>query len=107
MDFGILGWWPDPATGARRRISGLLVTLCYSRYACLAVGLRQDLAALLDGLEVAWHFFGRVAHRLVLDNLTPAVTRADRYAPTLGRVFLEYAQYRGFVTDPTVPAQAT
>ena len=107
VDFGILGGWPDPATGARRRIAGLLVTLCYSRYACLAVSLRQDLAALLDGLEAAWHFFGGVVHRLVLDNLTPAVTRADRYAPTIDKVFLEYAQYRGFVVDPTVPAHAT
>ncbi len=102
VDFRILGWWPDPATGARRRISGLLVTLCYSRYACMAMSLRQDLAALLEGLEVAWHFFDGVVHRLVLDNLTPAVTRADRYAPTVDQVFLEYPQYRGFVVDPTV-----
>jgi IstB-like ATP binding protein len=30
--------------------------------------------------------------------------RADRDAPTIGRVFLEYAQYRGFVVDPRCPA---
>jgi transposase len=107
VDFGVLGLWTDPATGTRRRVSGLLVTLCHSRYACLAVSLRQDLGALLDGLEVAWTFFGGVVHRLVLDNLTPAVTKADRYTPTLGKVFLEYAQYRGFVVDPTVPVHPT
>jgi hypothetical protein len=33
--------------------------------------------------------------------------RADRDAPTIGRVFLEYAQYRGFVVDPAVPRHAT
>ena len=107
VDFGVLGLWPDPATGTRRRVSGLLVTLCHSRYACLAVSLRQDLGALLDGLEIAWTFFGGVVRRLVLDNLTPAVTKADRYTPTLGKVFLEYAQYRGFVVDPTVPVHPT
>ena len=107
VDFGVLGLWRDPATGTRRRVSGLLVTLCHSRYACLAVSLRQDLPALLDGLEVAWTFFGGVVARLVLDNLTPAVAKADRYTPTLGKVFLEYAQYRGFVVDQTVPAHPT
>ena len=107
VDFGVLGLWPDPATGTRRRVSGLLVTLCHSRYACLAVSLRQDLGALLDGLEIAWTFFGGVVRRLVLDNLTPAVTKADRYTPTLGKVFLEYAQYRGFMVDPTVPVHPT
>jgi len=107
VDFGVLGLWPDLATGTQRRVYGLLVTLCHSRYACLAVSLRQDLGALLDGLELAWTFFGGVVRRLVLDNLTPAITKADRYTPTVNKVFLEYAQYRGFVVDPTVPVHPT
>ncbi len=106
-DFGLLGLWTDPTTGQRRRVYGLLVTLCASRYAFLAVSLRQDLGALLNGLEAAWTFFGGVPRRLVIDNLKPAVTRADRYTPTIARVFLEYAQYRGFVVDPAVPRHAT
>lgn len=106
-DFGVLGQWPDPTTGRRRRMYGLLVTLACSRYAFLAITLRQDLPAVLDGLEAAWAFFGGVVRRLVVDNLTPAVTRPDRYTPTLNRVFLEYAQYRGFVVDPAVPAHPT
>jgi len=105
-DFGLLGLWTDPATARRHRIWGLLVTLCYSRYAFLAVSLRQDLAAVLDGLEAAWAFFAGVVHRLVIDNLKPAVRRADRYAPVLERVFLEYAQFRGFVVDPALPGHA-
>jgi transposase len=102
-DFGVMGHWPDPSTGRRRRVYGLLVTLCFSRYAFLAITLRQDLVAVLDGLEAAWAFFGGVVRRLVVDNLTPAVTRPDPYTPGLNRVFLEYAQYRGFVVDPAVP----
>jgi transposase len=69
-DFGALGHWPDPSTGRRRRVYGLPVTLCFSRYAFLAISLRQDLGAVLDGLEAAWAFFGGVVHRLVIDNLT-------------------------------------
>jgi len=107
VDFGLLGYWTDPATGRRRQVHGLLVTLCYSRYAFLHVTLRQDLPALLDGLEAAWAFFGGVVKRLVIDNLKPAVTTADRYTPVVDRVFLEYAQARGFVADPTVVRHPT
>lgn len=107
VDFGLLGLWTDPTTGLRRRVYGFLVTLGYSRYAFVWVCLRQDLQTVLDGLEAAWAFFGGVPRRLVVDNLKPVVTHADRYAPTIGRVFLEYAQYRGFVVDPAVPRHAT
>jgi hypothetical protein len=107
VDFGLLGLWLDPRSGQRRRVHGLLVTLCYSRYAFLWISLRQDLPAVLDGLEAAWVFFGGVVKRLVEDNLKPVVTRADRYTPGINRVFLEYAQFRGFVVDPAVVRHAT
>ncbi len=107
VDFGGLGLWFDPALERRRRVYGLLVTLCFSRYAFLAITLRQDLAAVLDGLEGAWMFFGGVVKRLVEDNLKPVVTRADRYASGIDRVFLEYAQFRGFVVDPAIVRHAT
>ena len=35
VDFGLLGLWLDPLTGQRRRVYGLLITLCFSRYAFL------------------------------------------------------------------------
>jgi transposase len=107
VDFGRLGLWLDPTIGRRRTVYGLLVTLCFSRYAFLWIALRQDLRAVLDGLEAAWVFFGGVVRRLVGDNLKPVVLRPDRYDPHLQRVFLEYAQYRGFVVDPAVPDHAT
>jgi transposase len=107
VDFGRLSRWLDPAIGRPRTVYGLLVTLCFSRYAFLWIALRQDLSAVLDGLEAAWVFFGGVVRRLVEDNLKPVVLRPDRYDPHLQRVFLEYAQYRGFVVDPAMPAHAT
>jgi hypothetical protein len=58
VEFGRLGWWIDPATRRRHLIHGLLVTLCFSRYAFLAVSLRQDLPAVLAGLEAAWRSSG-------------------------------------------------
>ena len=64
-------------------------------------------APVLEGLEAAWAFFGGVVKRLVVDNLKPAVTRPDRYTPQIDRVFLEYAQFRGFLVDPAVVRHAT
>ena len=107
IDFGLLGLWPDPAAGVRRRVYGLLVTLAFSRYAFVWIALRQDLVTVLAGLEAAWAFFQGVVRRVVVDNLKPVITRADRYAPQVDRVFLEYAQYRGFLVDPAVPRHAT
>jgi hypothetical protein len=52
-------------------------------------------------------FFGGVVQRVVEDNLKPVITRADRYAPVIDRVFLEYAQFRGFIVDPAVARHAT
>ncbi len=60
--------------------------LCFSRYAFLAISLQQDAAAVIDGLESAWVFFGGVVQRLVEDNLKPVVTRADRSADDRPRV---------------------
>ncbi len=107
VDFGRLGVWRDPITGRARTVYGLLVTLCFSRSAFLAISLRQDAAAVIDGLESAWVFFGGVVKRLVEDHLKPVVTRPERYTPTIDRVFLESAQDRGFVVDPAVVRHAT
>jgi hypothetical protein len=37
---------------------------------------------------------------VVPDNMSPVVARADAVNPRLTRQWLEYAQARGFVTDP-------
>ena len=49
-----------------------------------------------DDDDRAFWSFGGVPKTLVIDNLKPAVTRPDRYTPTLDRVFLEYANSLGF-----------
>jgi hypothetical protein len=102
VDFGRLGFVPDPETGKRRTVHALIVTLVHSRHQYVHVGHTQTLADLLEGLEDAWAFFGGVPARVVLDNLKAAVTKADRYDPVFARTFAEYAEYRGFVIDAAV-----
>jgi transposase len=106
VDFGRLGLVPDPATGRRRVLHALIVTLVHSRHQYVHVTHTQTLPDLLEGLEDAWTFFGGVPTRVVLDNLKAAVTKADRYDPVFQRTFAEYARYRGFVIDAAVPRHA-
>ncbi len=102
VDFGRLGLVEDRESGRQRVLHALVVTLRYSRYQHVWVTFRQDLSALVQGVEEAWLFFGGVTRRVVIDNLKSAVVKADRYAPLFQRTFLEYSQHRGFLLDPTV-----
>jgi transposase len=106
VDFGRLGRVPDPETGRERIAHALIVTLVHSRHQYVAVSFSQKLADVLEGLEDAWAFFGGVPARVVIDNLAPAVTKADRYDPIFQRTFAEYAHYRGFVIDAALPQHA-
>jgi transposase len=107
VDFGRLGLVPDPATGTRRVVHALLVTLVYSRHQYVHVTTSQRLPDLIAGLEDAWEAFGGVTARVVLDNLKAAVTKSDRYDPVFARTFAEYARHRGFVIDAAVVRHAT
>jgi hypothetical protein len=107
VDFGRLGLVPDPATGRRRLVYALIVTLVHSRHQYVHVTPSQKLADLIAGLEDAWEFFGGVVRRVVLDNLKAAVTKPDRYDPIFQRTFAEYARHRGFVIDAALPCHAT
>jgi transposase len=99
VDFGRLGVIDDPGAGRRRVLHVLVVTLVFSRHQYLYVTHAQKVTDLVDGLEEAWAFFGGCPRRVVIDNLKPAVIKADRYDPCFQRTFEEYARYRGFTID--------
>jgi hypothetical protein len=60
----------------------------------------QTTAAVLEGCEAAWEFFGGVFRVVVPDNPKALVITADPVQPRLNDDFLEYSQARGFVIDP-------
>jgi transposase len=100
LDFGRLGLVPDPETGRRRVAHALIFTAVYSRHMFVWLSFTQTLAAVIAGCEAAWAWFGGVFRVLIPDNLSPVIADADPVNPrfTLGR--LDYAQARGFSTDP-------
>jgi len=107
VDFGRLGLVADPETGRRRVAWALVVVLVFSRHQYVHITHSQKLPEVIDGLEDAWTSFGGVPRRLVIDNLKPAITKADPYDPIFQRTFEEYARHRGFVIDATRSADPT
>src|SRR5438093_3588375 len=75
VDFGRLGLVSDPATGRRRLVHALIVTLVRSRHQYVHVTTSQKLADLIAGLEDAWEFFGGVVRRVVLESSLETIRR--------------------------------
>ena len=99
VDFGYLGLIPA-GEGRRRKLQALVFTACFSRYLFVYLTFSMTLEEVIAGCEDAWEFFSGVFRVVVPDNMSPVVAKADAVNPRLTREWLEYAQARGFVTDP-------
>jgi transposase len=99
IDFGLMGRIRDE-DGKVRKLWALVVTLTASRYMFVWPLLTQTTAALCEGLDAAWRFFGGVPKRIVPDNMGAAVIAPDATSPRIQPSFLEYANQRGLFVDP-------
>ena len=99
IDYGEVGYVAT-TEGRRRKLWVLIVTLPMSRYEFVWPTFHQTVEALCEGLDAAWRFFGGVVKRVVLDNMSAAIVRADAKDPGVNPAFAEYAQARGFFVDP-------
>jgi transposase len=100
LDYGHLGSWTDPGSGASRRVWAFIMTLAFSRhlfcYPVLAMTQREFLSAHVAAFE----FFGGAPRRLVPDNLGSGILKADLYDPRLNRGYAELAWHYGCLVDP-------
>jgi hypothetical protein len=101
VDFFFGGRWFDPEVGRERRIYAFLMTLSHGRHQFLCPVLGEDGVAWLDGHVAAFAFSGGVPKRIVPDNLSAGVLRADRYDPRVNRAYGELARHYGCVIDPS------
>lgn len=99
VDFGRMGLLFDPETGRRRVCHALIFTACCSRHCFVWLSFSQTTAAVIEGCEAAWRFFGGVFRILIPDNLSAVVDKANPTEPRLNQAFVEYAQARGFLID--------
>lgn len=100
VDFFYVGMWRNPETERRQRLSAFLMTLSHSRHQFLYPVLAEDGVAWLDGHVAAFRFFGGAPKRLIPDNLTAGILKADRYDPRLNRAYGELTRYYGCLVDP-------
>ncbi|MDQ3143193.1 MAG: IS21 family transposase [Bacteroidota bacterium] len=54
----------------------------------------------ISACESALHYYGGVPAALVPDNLKSAVTKSNKYEPTLNESFLDFSQHYGFTILP-------
>lgn len=100
IDFARMGLLFDAVTGRRRVVHALIFTAARSRHMFVWLTFSQTLSAVIDGCEAAWSFFGGVFKVLIPDNMSAIVAQADSVNPRFTIGWLEYAQARGFATDP-------
>jgi transposase len=99
VDFGKMGDVFDPAAGRVRQLYALVVTLCFSRYQFVWPTWDQTTVAACEGLDEAWRFFGGVVARIIPDNASSMISKADALGPTIVPAFADYAQARGIFID--------
>ena len=100
LDFARMGLLPDPESERRRVVHALIFTAVYSRHMFVWLTFRQTLDAVIAGCEAAWSFFGGIFAVLLPDNMSPVIADADPVNPRFTVGWLDYAQARGFGTDP-------
>lgn len=91
------------ADGKRQRPWLFRVVLSFSRKGYSEVVWRQSSDAFIACLENAFHHFGGVPKRLVIDNLKAAVAQADWYDPEMHPKLQSFAAHYGTAFMPTKP----
>jgi transposase len=101
LDTGWMTLLAPDARGRRRRFRAWIFTAVLSRHRFVYPAFQETTAMAIEACEAAWAFFQGVFRVLIPDNTKAIVQRADPLEPHLTPTFLEYAQARGFVIDPT------
>jgi transposase len=100
LDYGHLGSWIDPQSGAKRRVWAFIMTLAFSRHLFCYPVLRMTQGEFLAAHVAAFAFFGGAPRRLVPDNLGSGVLKADLYDPRINHGYAELAYHYGCLVDP-------
>jgi len=101
VDTGWVGWLYDLFGRRQRRFRAWIFTAVRSRHRFVYPVFQETTATAIEACEAAWEYFGGVFKVVIPDNTKTIVNEADPLEAKLVLGFLEYAQSRGFVVDPT------
>ena len=94
--------WPYVCedTGEILQAQVFVAILGWSQYAYVEALRDQTIPEFIAGCENAFHYFGGTTLALVPDNLKSAVTKTDRYEPTINENFQRFADHYGTAVLP-------
>ena len=101
LDTGWVGALEPDLFGKRRRFRAWIFTAVFSRHRFVWPCFQETTERAIEACEEAWAFFGGVFRVLIPDNTKAIVHTADPLGARITTAFLDYAQARGFVIDPT------
>ncbi len=93
VDWGDFGY---AVPGCPRRVSGLVMAACYSRYLYLEFTLSQRFGTFVRAMERGLAFFGGTTTVDIFDNMKTVVTTHNAKTTQFNHRFLAYAQARDF-----------
>jgi len=83
----------DKETGDVTDVQFFIAVLGASQYTYAEATPSQGKEDFITSVENALHYYGGVPAAIVPDNLKSAVTKSNRYEPTLNETFLDFAQH--------------
>ncbi len=90
----------DPDTGELRKVEVFVSVLGASQYTYVEASYSQRKEDFIKSCENALHYYQGVPAAIVPDNLKAAVTRSDRYEPTLNESFHQFVMHYGMAALP-------
>jgi len=87
-------------SGEVQEVQFFVAILGSSQYTYAQVTLSQGKEDFITSVENALHFYGGVPAAIVPDNLKSAVTKSNKYEPTLNETFLDFAEHYGTTILP-------
>jgi len=90
----------DRESGEFKEVQFFVAILGSSQYTYAEATLSQSKEDFITSVENALHFYGGVPAAIVPDNLKSAVTKSNKYEPTLNETFLDFAEHYGTTILP-------
>ncbi len=82
----------DKETGEVKQVEFFVAILGSSQHTYAEATMSQGKQDFITSVENALHFYGGVPAAIVPDNLKSAVTKSNRYEPTLNETFYNFSE---------------
>lgn len=97
----------DPESGNPVDVEVFVAILGASQLTYVEATYSQQKEDFITSCENSLHFFGGVPNAIVTDNLKSAVTRSNRYEPTLNEAFRDFVSFYTMAALPAAPYRPT